>query len=93
MPLGFASCHGSLNTLTALPSTLSNYMFHCGLCDTDFNLGENGSLLLEASLEDLFLRLNETIELFFEFQLNPNATLNGELMFMFSVGFANSGMS
>ena len=40
---------------------------------------------------DLLLRLNESIEIFLEFQLIANATVNEELRFALSVGFTNDG--
>ena len=40
---------------------------------------------------DLLLRLDESIEIFLEFQLIANATVNEELKFALSVGFTNDG--
>ena len=60
---------------------------------TDFNLGQSGSLLLEARLEDLFLRLNESIELSLDFLLLPGVMPSEELGFEVSTAFANSGMN
>jgi hypothetical protein len=57
----------------------------------DFNLAENGSLLLEARPLDLLLGLNESIEVFLEFQLIASATVNEELRFSLSIGFTNDG--
>ncbi len=64
--------------------------FNCG---TDFNLGQNGSLLLEAGVENLFLNLNESVELIFEFQLISTAAPSEELGFDVTIAFANSGMT